>query len=282
MISVTCLVDNMAQRGSALWGEHGLSFSIQSLAGKVLFDTGQSGEVLVHNADQMGISLDQFDALAFSHAHYDHTGGLESFLAHNRLAIPLYAHPDLLQKRFSVRDGLPRFIGLNISPADLSRQVNLQLNAEPQQILPGLWTTGEIYPREELEGRSVHHFIHANGEWLPDPYRDDLALVLEAQSGLVLICGCCHAGLLNTLAHVRHHFAGDIQAIIGGLHLVNATAEDLDSLIATLHEIFHGRIPKIYPNHCSEEQGYFALKQAFGDLVQPCPVGTVLNFNGTD
>ena len=76
MITIHTLVDNAVQRSSALWGEHGVSFGIDSSDGRILFDTGQSGSVLVHNAALMDIHLDQFDALAISHAHYDHTGGL--------------------------------------------------------------------------------------------------------------------------------------------------------------------------------------------------------------
>jgi 7,8-dihydropterin-6-yl-methyl-4-(beta-D-ribofuranosyl)aminobenzene 5'-phosphate synthase len=278
MISISCLVDNMVQRGSALWGEHGLSFSIETPSGKALFDTGQSGEVLIHNASLLGISLDQFDVLALSHAHYDHTGGLARFLALSHPSIRLYAHPNLLQERFSIRDDLPRSIGVKLSYAELSRQTDMHLSHDPQQMLPGLWTTGEIAPRNELEGRSSHHFIQENGQWLPDPYKDDLALVFESMTGLVLICGCCHAGLLNTLAYIRTRFSGEIQAIIGGLHLTNANAKNLEYTISALRELFNGKIPQMFPNHCSGERAIYALQQAFGDLVQPCPAGTVLRF----
>jgi 7,8-dihydropterin-6-yl-methyl-4-(beta-D-ribofuranosyl)aminobenzene 5'-phosphate synthase len=278
MISVCCLVDNKAQRGSALWAEHGLSISIEISGGKLLYDTGQSGEVLVHNAAQLGISLELFDALALSHAHYDHTGGLEHFLTLSKPGIPLYAHPDLLQERFSIKDGLPRSIGLRLSPIELSQKADLRLSKEPQQILPGLWTSGQISTRNDLEGRSSHHYIRENGQWLPDPYLDDLALVLEARDGLVVICGCCHAGLLNTLTHVRRHFSDDIQAIIGGLHLLNFNAKNLQHIISNLEEMFAGRIPQIYPNHCSGERAFSALQKTFKDSVHPFPTGTLLNF----
>jgi 7,8-dihydropterin-6-yl-methyl-4-(beta-D-ribofuranosyl)aminobenzene 5'-phosphate synthase len=278
MISVHCLVDNMAQRGSALWAEHGLSISIDSPKGKILFDTGQSGEVLVHNAAQLEIPLESFDALAISHAHYDHTGGLEHFLTLSKPGIPLYAHPGLLQERFSIKNCQPRSIGLRLSPIELSHKADLRLSKEPREILPGLWTSGQISLRDDLEGRSSHHYIHENGQWLPDPYWDDLALVLEVRDGLVVICGCCHAGLLNTLAHIRRHFSGNIQAIIGGLHLLNADAKNLQHTISKLEEMFTGRIPQIYPNHCSGERAFFALQKTFKDSVQPCPTGTRLDF----
>jgi 7,8-dihydropterin-6-yl-methyl-4-(beta-D-ribofuranosyl)aminobenzene 5'-phosphate synthase len=279
MINLRCIVDNTVQRGSTLWGEHGVSFAIDTADGRVLFDTGQSGEVLVHNASQMGIQLEQFDALAISHAHYDHTGGLERFLEYAQPGIPLYAHPNLFQERFSIRGEQTHSIGVRLSHAQLSTSVDLRLNVEPAQILPGVWTTGEIVERNELEGRSPQHFIRDNGDWLPDPYRDDLSLVLETGDGLVVVCGCCHAGLLNTLAHIRRHFDRKIVAVLGGMHLANATTETLLHVISMLKEDFREGIPRLYSNHCTGERAILALSKAFGELVQSCPAGTVINFN---
>ena len=278
MISIRCIVDNTAQRGSALWGEHGVSFAIETPEGWMLFDTGQSGEVLVHNAALMGIHLDWFGALAISHAHYDHTGGLEQFLMLARPDIPFYANPSLFRERFAMKEGQAHSIGLRLSQAQLSQSMDLRLSAKPAEILLGVWTTGEITDRSEFEGRGPQHFIQENGEWLPDPYRDDLSLVLETRDGLVVVCGCCHAGLLNTLAHIRRIFHKNILAVIGGMHLVSATPETLGHAIAVVRGNFNGRIPDLYPNHCTGERAYFALTQAFGDQVQPCPAGTVLNF----
>jgi 7,8-dihydropterin-6-yl-methyl-4-(beta-D-ribofuranosyl)aminobenzene 5'-phosphate synthase len=278
MVRIHCIVDNTVQRGSALWGEHGVSFAIETPAGWVLFDTGQSGEVLVHNAVQMGIHLDQFSALAFSHGHYDHTGGLERFLGLARPAIPLYANLDLFQERFSIKEGQSRSIGVRLSPDLISQYFDLRLSPEPEEILLGVWTTGEITDRSEMEGRSPQHFIREKEDWLPDPYKDDLSLVLETRDGLVVVCGCCHAGLLNTLAHVRGIFNRNILAIMGGMHLARATSETLAHVIAALKEDFRGEIPNLYPNHCTGERAFLALVQAFGDQVQPCPAGTSLNF----
>ncbi len=75
MIAIRCLVDNAALHGTSLWGEHGVSYWIEAPAGRVLFDVGQSGDVLAHNIAQMDIDLNLVDALALSHAHHDHTGG---------------------------------------------------------------------------------------------------------------------------------------------------------------------------------------------------------------
>lgn len=278
MISLSCVVENTAQRSSALWGEHGVSFAVETPDGKVLFDTGQSGDVLVHNAGVMGIHLDQFDALAISHAHYDHTGGLERFLANARPGIPLYSHPSLFQERFSIKEDRPESIGLRLTKGKLNECTDLHLSVEPAEILPGVWTTGEITDRTEFEGRSRGHFVRENGEWLPDPYKDDLSLVLDTRDGLVVVCGCCHAGLLNTLAHIRRIFQKNIQVIVGGTHLASTSPESLAHAIDILRGYKNEAPVRLYPNHCTGERAILALASAFGDLVQPCPAGTRLSF----
>ena len=77
-----------------------------------------------------------------------------------------------------------------------------------QRLFQALWTTGRIIERTFPEGRSAGHHIREDGEFIPDPYLDDMSLVLKTEEGLVVICGCCHAGILNTLAHVRHILTG--------------------------------------------------------------------------
>ncbi|MBN2550671.1 MAG: MBL fold metallo-hydrolase [Anaerolineales bacterium] len=278
MFTLRCLVDNHPLDAAIFHSEHGVAFAIETPSGQVLFDTGQSGEVLVHNAARMGFDLRQVDALAFSHAHYDHTGGLRAFLKHSRPGLPLYANPDLFRERFAFHEGQYRSIGLRMKPADLTRHLDLRLNAEPVEIFPHLWTTGEITPRAEFEGRSPHHYIQENKRWLPDPYRDDMALVLEAKSGLVVICGCCHAGLLNTLAHVRRVFDQRIAVIIGGAHLADVNPATLEHAIAVLRATSAGHLPDLFLNHCTGERALAVLAQAFGENVHPCPAGTVLRF----
>lgn len=279
MITIRCLVDNTALRGSALWGEHGVAFSIETPDGSLLFDTGQSGDVLAHNAGLMNIDLGGFDALALSHAHYDHTGGLAQFFSLSQPGIPLYASPDLFRERYSQKEGQAKPIGLRLPQAEVARHVTLRLSVEPTEVMPGVWTTGEISQRLDFEGRSVHHYIRVGETWQADPYRDDLSLVLQTSQGLVLVCGCCHAGLLNTLAHVQGYFKEPIQAIIGGTHLASAGPEILSHVVTELNNISQGRAPNLYLNHCTGERAQVALAQAFSTKVNPCPAGTVLMFD---
>jgi 7,8-dihydropterin-6-yl-methyl-4-(beta-D-ribofuranosyl)aminobenzene 5'-phosphate synthase len=270
---VTCVVDDAVCDHSPFWGEHGLAFLIETESGRVLFDTGQSGTVLLYNLKLLGIEPEAINALAISHAHYDHTGGLPALL--DRVAdIPLHAHPDLFRERFSRREGAPRFVGLSLKRETLEQRLTLKLSAEPTEILPGVWTTGEITDRAEPEGRSPHHLVRGLEDWEPDPYRDDMSLVLETERGTAVLCGCCHAGLLNTLAHVRRTFGPDITTVAGGTHLLQADEAHLQRVIEVLREL---GVPRLYLNHCTGQRAYVTLAQAFGEGVAPCPAGTRLD-----
>lgn len=157
----------------------------------------------------------------------------------------------------------------------LEAQMTLQLDVEPQQIVPGLWTTGEITSRSEAMGASQRHMVRDGTGWISDPYWDDMALVIEGTGGLILLCGCCHAGLLNTLSHVRRRFDRDPVAILGGTHLAGASDEHLRHLVEVLLEIGS---PALHLNHCTGDGACRALARAFGDRVSPCPAGTQISY----
>ncbi|MBC7227181.1 MAG: MBL fold metallo-hydrolase [Thermoflexales bacterium] len=288
-MKLTCLVDNAVLPYTPFWGEHGLSVLVDTPEGRVLFDTGASGTVLLHNLEAAEVDPASIRALALSHGHQDHTGGLAALLE-RRPGLPVYGHPDLLRERFSRRDaemravGMPvyrspdareeegmRSIGMTIPPEDLRRRADLRLSPQPQEILPGVWTTGEVTGRTEPEGRSPYHFVRGGAGWEPDPYRDDLSLVLETRRGLVLLCGCCHAGLLNTLAHVERVFGRPVVAVFGGTHLVSADADHLERVRQKLQLLSPIRVS---PNHCTGETAFHFLRQALGpEVVRPFPAG---------
>jgi 7,8-dihydropterin-6-yl-methyl-4-(beta-D-ribofuranosyl)aminobenzene 5'-phosphate synthase len=243
----------------------------------VLWDTGTSGTVLLHNLAELSVDPADLDAIAISHGHRDHTGGLGALMDRVRPHLPLYAHPTLFRERFSRSDETLRPIGIRVSRGEMAKRFDLRLSVEPLEVLPGVWTSGEIMPRPEPEGRSPRHLVQEHDELVADPYRDDLALVLELPAGLVVVCGCCHAGLLNTIHCVERRFEGEIIAIAGGTHLATADEVELMHVGETLRNM--GLLQRLWLNHCSGEATVGRLRRELGEQrVDPLPAGSVLEF----
>ena len=274
-MKLTCLVDNAVQPSSGFWGEHGLAYLVETNGQRILFDTGQSGTVLLHNLKLLGIDPATIDAVALSHAHYDHTGGLPALLPQLRPGIPLFANADLFRERFSQRDGPPKRIGLPLSREELAAHFVLRLSDAPQEIVPGVWTTGAISERTEFEGSGKGLLMVAEGELVADAYRDDMALVLRSGDRLALLCGCCHAGLLNTLAHVARLYPQPVALIAGGLHLAGVAEGDLQRACAKLAAM--PALTRVCPGHCTGEAAFLALAQSLGSaVVRSSSAGTVI------
>lgn len=277
MFTVTCLVNDETQPGSGLKAGHGLSFLIQTDEKRLLFDTGPDGRVLLYNATKLGLDLRAVADVVLSHSHPDHTGGLRTVLSLAR-GCRLFAHPAIFQARFARRRWWwrPKYIGLPLSQREIEGYAQLKLSSQPIEVASQVWTTGEVAPRPEAEGRSGRHLIHTPHGWAPDPYADDMALVLETPQGLVVVLGCGHAGLLNTLAHVRQTFDSQIKAVLGGAHLLDLDEEEMDHIIAILKEEY--RSLRLYLNHCTGDGALSLLRQASLEQTIPCPAGTSMEF----
>jgi 7,8-dihydropterin-6-yl-methyl-4-(beta-D-ribofuranosyl)aminobenzene 5'-phosphate synthase len=269
---ITVLVENTAS-GRGLLAEHGLSFWIELGSRRILFDTGQS-DILFHNAPILGIDLRKADALVLSHGHYDHVGGVKRTL---ELApgTPVYLHPRALEAKFSCRDEQSRSIGMEREMAQtLDRRIRDGLGSftdGPVEILPGVWATGEIPRRSALEDTGGPFYLDPSGT-RPDELWDDQALVLETPDGLVVVLGCAHAGVINTLDYIAELFPGrPIRTVLGGMHLVRASRARIAHTIMTL---CRHSVQRIGPAHCTGQEASDGLWDALPDRCFLCHVGT--------
>jgi 7,8-dihydropterin-6-yl-methyl-4-(beta-D-ribofuranosyl)aminobenzene 5'-phosphate synthase len=263
--ALTILVDNHAGFGCA--EEHGFALWIEAGEARILLDTGQ-GQALAGNARALGVDLGQTEALILSHGHYDHTGAIPLVLGAAREA-RVYCHPGVTEPRYSIRDGqardirmpMPSMRSLNALPPD-----RLHWSAEPVHLGSGFGLSGTIPRLTDFEDAGGPFFFDPHGH-RSDPIADDLALWIATDKGLVVCVGCCHAGLINTLTHLRAVTGEErISAIIGGLHLGAASRERLDKTVRALREMQPGLV---VPCHCTGEDAIAHLRDHLD-----CPVLT--------
>ncbi|MCU0538863.1 MAG: MBL fold metallo-hydrolase [Desulfobacterales bacterium] len=276
MISVTCVVANEVAFGSSFRGEHGLAFFIQTPDAAVLFDTGQTPQLLAHNLEAAGIRLEQATHLVLSHGHYDHTGGLPHVLARMERPV-LIAASAVFETKLSARHAPPKPIGMPLPREELALRTRLTLRDEPTPIGRYITVTGVI-PRESgFETVDPKLLREAGGRVEPDPLHDDQSLVLETGKGLAAVLGCCHSGLINTLRRVRRISPRPIVAVLGGSHLQPAGNAQITATIEALRTEFPS-IESFRLNHCTGWKALMALREAFGDKVQPFAAGEKLEF----
>lgn len=233
--------------GPGFRGEHGISFFIESQCLRLLFDTGQSGDVLTDNARRAGLDLGWLGMIALSHGHYDHTGGLMKALEKSG-TIKLLAHERAFEKKYVRRDGSLKEIGIPFSVKELWHHCDVMVKDEPVTICDGVYTTGEV-PRVAPQEKPDPNFLaEEDGVLVTDPFRDDQSLVVETGDGLMLICGCCHAGLVNTLEHAKATFGRYPSTIAGGLHMEKA---DDARIRATVEAMKAAGVKRLIPGHCS-------------------------------
>lgn len=271
---ITILCENAAGPISGTLGEHGFSALIEGDHGSLLFDTGQ-GLTLLHNAQRMNKNLHGVSMVTLSHGHYDHSGGLLPLL---RSCGPkrVFAHPAVFTPRYRCKDtGDTLSLGMPYPRDYLEGQgANFDLATDYREILPGISLTGEVPHNTSFETGDNGLFTDRAG-CQRDLFIDDQSLVIATDKGLVVLLGCCHAGLINTLQHVadstgRH----DIYAIIGGTHLGFCSAEQLEQTIQALKK---WQIQKLAVSHCTGFSAAARLQQTFPAAFQTAQVGYCLS-----
>lgn len=277
-IKLSILVDNQV-RGN-LCQEHGFAVWISMGDQRILLDTGAGG-ALFPNARQLDVDLAQATALVLSHGHYDHSGGIAEFLALNtRAKVFMAAGVEL--ERYSCHPDKPvRYIGMCQPEVDALAALPVErqrvLNA-PRLLDNRIGLTGPI-PRQT-------GFEDVGGPFYRDPWQleadaiaDDQALWIETLGGLVIVVGCCHAGLVNTVEYIRS-VTGErrVRGIVGGLHLLQAgparMAQTLQALQAWAPDF-------VIPCHCTGEAAVTQLRAELGaDKVLPGYAGMNFSLNG--
>ncbi|WFB35827.1 MBL fold metallo-hydrolase [Kiritimatiellota bacterium B12222] len=275
-IHITLLSENIA-RGRGILAEHGLSYWIQSPSGNVLFDTGQ-GMVLRPNASTLGIDLSVADAIVLSHGHYDHSGSLESV----RTLAPdatIFMHPAAVQRRYSgKKDGsMQAAYTPYLSEYDWSHaHTPCVWTTQPTEVSAGLFATGEVPRLIEYEDTGGVFSLDPEGN-IPDNIPDDQALYFPSPEGTIVILGCAHAGVINTIEYIlKLTDNAPIRAVLGGMHLLHATPERLQRTYAKFSA---WDIPLLAPCHCTGVKAIAGFHHEFPQSIQEAHAGKTFVFD---
>ena len=263
-MELTLLVDNNTLIDRYFLGEPGISYFIEDTDTRMLFDLGYSDAFML-NAQKMGLDVLNVHTIALSHGHLDHTWGLsplvraltEAMIENRPCTRPrLVAHPDVFASK--TVQNIPE-IGSLISAKKLSRHMDLHLTRTPVWLTKNIVFLGEI-PRIFAFENTILGETEKNGAMIPDTLQDDSSLACVSPQGLVIIAGCAHAGICNTIEYAKK-VCGDkrIHHVIGGFHLQNPSQSRMEQ---TRGYLSAQHISALYPCHCTDLQSKIALSSA--------------------
>jgi len=279
-VDITVLVEDTVHQ-ARMHAEHGLSLYIDAGGYRMLFDTGASA-LFLGNAKNLGLHLQDLDALVLSHNHYDHTGGVEFLVDLYANAPRIFAHPKAFSQSYAKSRtgakaesgrkgaravGFPYPLGLT---GLQNRGIQLTTNRKPLEIHQDIRLSGEV-PRNCPFEEAGDKFFLDPGLTQPDELLDDQALIISTDRALIVITGCCHSGIVNTLKAVDSLFPGaSLWAVVGGFHLLDAGAGRIRRSVDYLTSL---NPQQVIAGHCTGFDALCSLRKAFGKRFQRLSVG---------
>lgn len=276
-VTVTILSSNLAS--GATVGEWGLSAFVQADGECVLFDAGRYPDTVLRNAEVLGIDLSCVTDVVLSHFHFDHTTGLLPLLGDLRAK-----NPDAVQ-RVHVAEGifLPRQSRRNGEYVDSNQMIAVRDSLEaagveivehsgPAEILPSIWVTGPV-DRVHQEQRYGATRVLVDGEWVQDHVPESQGLSVVTDQGHIVLLGCGHSGVVNLLEQVQRTIDdAPIHALMGGLHLFNASDEMLQWTAERLRSI---EVQHLMAGHCTGIEPLMRLRAGLALDRRTAVVGAV-------
>jgi 7,8-dihydropterin-6-yl-methyl-4-(beta-D-ribofuranosyl)aminobenzene 5'-phosphate synthase len=298
--------------------EHGLGFLINvyevdndkshlnlELIKQFILDTGGTNQTFLHNLDIRGYPLYDTDIIVLSHWHYDHSGGLYNILERIDSPVTILCHKDAAYERFfnrsaeikpedllkKKRDDIKEYLNsskiVNQLPIDDDRIKNLEGKLVMHDDLKNIFSSNNLKMMVSGEIRRTHKeeefsnfLINRNGVLMKDEILDDKCLIIESENSIILLNGCCHSGIMNTLDYVKDISDKPISHIIGGFHMANSSRERFSSTLNYLSNYQKEELI-LFPIHCSGERFIESINTYKIPTVKAfnASVGTIFNFS---
>ena len=274
-IRITIICENSVGPSPSTIGEHGFAAFIETESGNYLFDTGQ-GFTILHNAQCLQKDLASIKSIFLSHGHYDHTGGLHQVLKLKKKTT-VYAHPYIFDKKYARLKTNGRETEKHIGMRHTldyfeKRGAHFSFNRCFTEVGKGMYLTGEVERTTDFEKGDARLLMNDHGKLVTDPILDDQSLVVRTTQGLVIMLGCAHSGLINTIEYILNHFTSEkVHALIGGTHLGFLKDDQLDKTIAHLKQLDFSMIGA---SHCTGLTAAARLFQEFKEQFFFANVGT--------
>ncbi len=246
--------------GKAILAEHGISFYVETVVnGKTsvcMFDYGHDPAGVMNNIALLGLDIGKTSAFSLSHGHWDHFMAAVSILKQNQPRIaggtPFYVGEEAFARRYSLRPG-------TTDPADLGQLMKEDIEAlglkivevkKPIEIIPGAYFTGNIERVTAYEKVPPTLLVRRGEKLEADDFRGEQGFFFNVKGkGLVVISGCAHAGIVNTVKQAQKIAGTDkVHAVMGGCHLANAKPEVIQNTVADIKAI---KPDYIVPMHCT-------------------------------
>jgi 7,8-dihydropterin-6-yl-methyl-4-(beta-D-ribofuranosyl)aminobenzene 5'-phosphate synthase len=273
--------------GKSIHAEHGLAYYLETVvngkASACMFDYGLDPVGVMNNIAMLGLDIGKANAFTLSHGHFDHWMGAVSIVKQNQSRIaggtPFYVGEEAFARRYSLRPG-------GTEPDDLGqlRKEDIQTLGlkvvevrNPVQIIPGAYFTGNIERVTTYEKVPPSLLIKRGEKPEPDDFRGEQALFFSVKGkGLVVLSGCAHAGIVNTVKHAQKIARTDkIHAVMGGFHLINAKPEVIQNTVADIKAL---KPDYIVPTHCTGFEAIVAFSREMPDQFTMNTAGTQYTF----
>ncbi|MCQ5376665.1 MAG: MBL fold metallo-hydrolase [Candidatus Methanomethylicia archaeon] len=266
-LRVRLLCDNSVRMGMRrIMAEHGFSALLKAEGGAVLFDAGQSGKVVISNIIATG-EVSGIEKVVLSHGHYDHSGGLLEIKEAFPSITKVYAGRGAFFRRYKKVRGKTVEIGAPFTEEQV-REKGVQIVECASPILVEDWiaATGKVTKTNEFERPETEFYIYANNSYAQDPFEDDQGVIIRLKGkGLVIITGCAHSGIANTVKQAKIMTGEEkVYAIIGGFHLNDASDRRMGKTIDALKE---ANPEVLIPCHCTGFSATNEIINAFGAKV---------------